>query len=181
MHNTISSAEMLKLELQRLCEAIKAYADSLPSVMGTERLAKRAQRDYAFVDKTIVHAKDPAIDKNAVLPDDRSQVELQGVRNNLRGLHAELDVAWQAPAAVCLGARFYSKVSAGMTCSVCKHEINWKQHMCFPLVCSSGLDIAVLTPLLLLQEVPAQKEKANSRTLSLTTLFRQGQAWKWML
>ena len=117
MTSRASSAQVLQAELQNLCESIKAFADAKPSVTGSERLLKRAQRDCWSVKSLHENAEKARSagsteDELAVSP---SQ-DLQGVRNNLRGLQAELDLAWQAEAVVCLGAKFYSNVSAGVYC-----------------------------------------------------------------
>lgn len=119
MHNASISVETLRAELQRLCKAIKSYADTMPTVSGTQRLLKRAQRDHAFVEALEhQHHSAGAAKSNKGVPGSRASAELQGVYNNLRGLQAELDVAWQAEAVVCVGAKFYSQVSAGRTCAV---------------------------------------------------------------
>lgn len=113
---TYCSAQSLQAEMQHLCEAITAYADKTPSVTGTERLLKRAERDRLYVQSLLGTAGRA---KSAAFPESEptlNPLDLQGVRNNLRGLQAELDVAWQAEAVVCLGAKFYSHVSAGVFC-----------------------------------------------------------------
>lgn len=115
--SSTASSHALSAELQSLCEAIKAFANTKPSVTGSERLLKRAQRDCLFVDSLLagkrIDGGPPQDAPNASLSQD-----LQGVRNNLRGLQAELDLAQQAEAVVCLGAKFYSNVSAGMDCQI---------------------------------------------------------------
>ena len=116
MLNHTASAESLQAELQQLWEAIKTYADEMPSVTGTERLSKLAQRDRVYVDCLLQSAGKA---KSAAAAEDKPALrssDLQGVRNNIRGLQAELDLAWQAEAVVCLGAKFYSHVSAGVFC-----------------------------------------------------------------
>ena len=114
MVNYAASAESLQAELQQLCEAITAYADEMPSVTGSERLLKRAQRDCVYVDCLLETAGKAKRAAAAEYKLDVSSSGLQGVRNNIRGLQAELDLAWQAEAVVCLGAKFYSNVSAGV-------------------------------------------------------------------
>lgn len=113
MISSMASAHSLSAELRNLCEAIKAFANTKPTVTGSERLLKRAQRDCLFVDSLLAGKRiDDGSPQDA--PDARLSQDLQGVRNNLRGLQAELDLAQQAEAVVCLGAKFYSNVSAGM-------------------------------------------------------------------
>lgn len=108
------SAESLHAELQQLCEDIEAYAHERSSVTGTERLFKRAQRDRVYVDGLLQSAGKVKSAAAAEEMPASSSPDLQGVRNNIRGLQAELDLAWQAEAVVCLGAKFYSHVSAGV-------------------------------------------------------------------
>ena len=115
MYSAAVSVETLRAELQSLCKAIQAYADTVPTVSGTERLLKRAQRDQAFVEALAEqHHTAGAAELDRDLPARRVPAELQGVHNNLQGLQAELDVAWQAEAVMCLGAKFYSQTIAGM-------------------------------------------------------------------
>ncbi|KAL3157304.1 hypothetical protein ABBQ38_001534 [Trebouxia sp. C0009 RCD-2024] len=127
MVNRTASAESLQAELQHLCEAIKAYAHEKPSVTGTERLLKRAQRDRVYVDGLL---QSTGKAKSAAAVEDKPALhssDLLGVRNNIRGLQAELDLARQAEAVVCLGAKFYSQVSAGEFCSEIASTVALKQ------------------------------------------------------
>ena len=110
-----ASATSLQTELQHLCKDIKAFTDANPSVSGSERLLKRAQRDCSYVESLLevgdtTTSRESSEDELNTSP----SKAVQGVRNNLRGLQAELDLAWQAEAVVCLGAKFYSSVSAGV-------------------------------------------------------------------
>ena len=112
-----ASANSLRADLQNLCKRINAFADAKPLVTGSERLLKRAQRDCSYVESLLEVASNFTANASSgnKLNSSLSQ-DLQGVRNNLRGLQAELDLAWQAEAVVCLGAKFYSNVSAGEYC-----------------------------------------------------------------
>ena len=111
----------IKIELQQLCNSIQDYAHAHPAVTGIEKMLKRAQSDLMSVSK--LHASrqeqqalgEVSTNHTADGPMlQRLQVErLHGVKNNLRGLQAELAVAKQAPGVICLGTRFYASVSAG--------------------------------------------------------------------
>ena len=109
-------------QIRSFCNAVKQYAALNSKVHGTTRLLKRAQRDLTAV--TALVESNKGLSSNEL--DSRRSIvntallagalaSLQGTRNNLRGMQAELDVAEQAPDVVCLGARFYSQVMAGMT------------------------------------------------------------------
>lgn len=117
MISRTASANSLHADLKNLCNAIKAFADAKPSVTGSERLLKRAQRDCSYVHSLLEVAGEltSSVSLEEQLDASLSQ-DLQGVRNNLRGLQAELDLACQAEAVVCLGAKFYSNMSAGVYC-----------------------------------------------------------------
>ena len=116
MTGRAASANSLHTELQNLCKAIKAFADAKPSVTGSERLLKRAQRDCSYVESLLEVADKTTSRESSDELDISPSQDVQGVRNNLRGLQAELNLAWQAEAVVCLGAKFYSNVSAGVYC-----------------------------------------------------------------
>ena len=117
--SAVADFQTVQVELQRLCEAVAHYASSHNTVKGTERLLKRAQRDLASTD--CFAQEDNAGSSSSQASSDcvaslAAAAQLQGARNNLRGMQAELDVAQQATNVVCLGAKFYSQVSAGMLC-----------------------------------------------------------------
>ena len=117
MISRTAAANSLHTDLQNLCKAIKTFADAKPSVTGSERLLKRAQRDCSYVDSLLEVAGEFTSSASVMKHLDASPShDLHGVRNNLRGLQAELDLACQAEAVVCLGAKFYSNVSAGVYC-----------------------------------------------------------------
>lgn len=170
MTSSTASAHSLSAELKCLCEAIKAFASTKPSVTGSERLLKRAQRDCLFVDSLLA---DKGIDGGSPQdePDASLSQDLQGVRNNLRGLQAELDLAQQAEAVVCLGARFYSNVSAGM---------DWLNSTMFPY--NSTQNIPALALVMLAAQITCAQEAAvftrkamHRRCLSIT-LYHQARA-----
>lgn len=114
----------VKADLQHFCDSIRDYAHANPAVTGVEKLSKRAQSDLVSVSK--LHANVVNRQEQQALGDastshsaddftrQRLQAEqLQGVRNNLRGMQAELAVAQQAPGVICLGTRFYASITAG--------------------------------------------------------------------
>ena len=112
------SSEAVHTGLQDLCESISVYSGSHPMVTGTERLLKRAQRDLTSVLALVRQQQDiPSPSFTLDLPEGVANLavaaQLQGARNNLRGVQAELDVAQQAPGVVCLGAKFHGRISAG--------------------------------------------------------------------
>ncbi|DBA72355.1 TPA: hypothetical protein ACH3X2_010511 [Trebouxia sp. C0005] len=114
--SAVADFQAVQVELQRLCEAVAHYTSTHNAVKGTERLLKRAQRDLAF---TAYFAQEERVGHSVsqtssdCVASRAAAAQLQGARNNLRGMQAELDVAQQATDVVCLGARFYSQVSAG--------------------------------------------------------------------
>ena len=114
--------QAVQVELQRLCEAVAHYAITHITVKGTERLQKRAQRDLASANYLAQEENKGSSSSQAssnCVASLAAAAQLQGARNNLRGMQAELDVAQQATNVVCLGAKFYSQVSAGTLC--CQH------------------------------------------------------------
>jgi hypothetical protein len=117
--STVADFQTVQLELQRLCEAVAHYASTHTTVKGTERILKRAQRDLASTDY-FAQEGTAGSSRSQASPDCVASLaaaaQLQGARNNLRGMQAELDVAQQATNVVCLGAKFYSQVSAGTLC-----------------------------------------------------------------
>ena len=110
MRRSVASIDTVQDELQSLCDSILCFANNNPTVTGAERLLKRARRDLASATALIGQGH-----QFASFADTDVGNQLQGARNNLRGLCAELEVAQQATGVVCLGARFYSQVSAGMS------------------------------------------------------------------
>lgn len=111
-------------ELQKLCNLIKSYAETHPTVQGSERLLKRAQSDFVFVRKLRDCSQQSnfsppqfstAAGQDGSLSRQLQEEQLQGVFNNIRGMKAEFAVAQQAPGVTCLGTRFYAEVSAGMS------------------------------------------------------------------
>ncbi len=117
--SAVADFQAVQVELQRLCEAVAHYASTHNTVKGTERLLKRAQRDRASTD--YFAQEENAGSSSSQTSSDcvarlAAAAQLQGARNNLRGMQAELDVAQQATNVVCLGAKFYSEVSAGRLC-----------------------------------------------------------------
>ncbi len=115
--SAVADFQAMQVELQRLCDAVAHYASTHITVKGTERLLKRAQRDLASTNY-LAHEENAGSASSQASTDCvaslAAEAQLQGARNNLRGMQAELDVAQQATNVVCLGAKFYSQVSAGM-------------------------------------------------------------------
>ena len=86
MNSQTASANSLHADLRNLCKSIKAFADAKPSVTGSERLLKRAQRDCSYVESLLEFAGKftcSASPENGL--DISPSQDLQGVHNNLRG------------------------------------------------------------------------------------------------
>lgn len=107
--------EVEKAQLGTLCKAITRYAAQHVDVTGSTRLLKRAQRDLASVTALVAQNQHLAREagQSTEIFSKAMEIQLQGARNNIRGMQAELDVAEQAPGVLCLGARFYSEVTSG--------------------------------------------------------------------
>ncbi len=136
--SAVADFKAVQVELQRLCEAIAHYANTHNTVKGTERLLKRAQRDLA---STCHFAQQENADSSSIQASSdcvaslAAAAQLQGARNNLRGMQAELDVAQQASDVVCLGAKFYSQVFAGTLCC----PLGWTCSTFMPLLLTCTL------------------------------------------
>ena len=116
--------EAEQVQLRTLCKAITQYAAQHVDVTGSTRLFKRAQRDLASVTALVEQNQQLAIETghSSDMFSKAMEVQLQGARNNIRGMQAELDVAEQAPGVLCLGARFYSEVTSGTLAEAFRHS-----------------------------------------------------------
>ena len=136
-------AKAVQLSLQELCEDLQKYSTDHSNVEGAAKLARRACKELSFVQKLGAQLSSctkeqcssaPAEEHLLQQPDSHLAQEqlaeqikasmadalpdlipekLQGARNNLHGLRAELTTASQAPDVVALNKKFYEQVYSG--------------------------------------------------------------------
>jgi len=96
---SVNSQEPFGSVKNRLCELradLTAFSEQQPEVHGISKLLRRLEADLRLVNLIIDGEEEP------------NSSRLQGLKNNIDGLNAELLTAKQAPGVIAVGKRFYT-------------------------------------------------------------------------